>query len=124
VLHPEDRRLPRRGVELRLPRRLDAEQARDERPQRARDVDEQRRFLRWGQRAAVAVRGEARRQRRVGRGQVGAEARIQRRQPLGLIQIAVPEAVYSEGEVSLLVAGRASSAVREGKCRRGQLPNS
>jgi hypothetical protein len=42
VLHPEDRRLPRRRVQLRLPCRLDAEQTRDERAQRTRDVDEQR----------------------------------------------------------------------------------
>ena len=69
---------------------------------------------------AVAVRREARRQRRVARGQRGAELRVQRRQPLGLVQIAVPEAVDTEREVSRLVARRASGAVREGKFRRRQ----
>ena len=62
---------------------------------------------------------EARRQRGVARGQLGAEACIQRRQPLGLVEIAVPEAVDTEREVSRLVARRASGAVREGKCRGG-----
>jgi hypothetical protein len=124
VLHAEDRRLARGRVQLRLPRGIDAEQTRDERPQRTRDVDQQRRFLGGRQLPAVAVRGEARGQRGVGRGEVGAEARVQRRQPLGLEQIAVPEVVDSEGEVSRLVAWRASGAVREGKFRREQLPNS
>jgi len=109
---------------VRLAGRLDAEQPRHERPQRARHVDEQRRLLRRGQRGAVAVRREARRQRGVARGQLGAERCIQRRQPLGLVEIAVPEAVDTEREVSRLVARRASGAVREGKCRGGQLASS
>jgi hypothetical protein len=117
VLHAEDRRLAVCRVDLRLSRRLDAEQARDEGPQRARDVDQQRRLLRRPQRRAVAVRREARRQRRVTRGQIGAELRVQRRQPLGLVQIAVPEALDTEREVPRLVARRASGAVRETKLR-------
>ena len=120
VLHPEDRRLARRRVELRLARRLDAEQPRHERAQRARHLDQQRRLLGRRQRRAVAVRREARRQRRVARGQRRAELRVQRRQPLGLVEIAVPEAVDTEREVSRLVARRASGAVREGKLRRRQ----
>jgi len=109
---------------VRLAGRLDAEQPRHERPQRARHVDEQRRLLRRRQRGAVAVRREARRQRGVARGQLGAERCIQRRQPLGLVEIAVTEAVDTEREVSRLVARRASGAVREGKCRGGQLASS
>jgi hypothetical protein len=124
VFHPEDRRLARGGVDQRLAGRLDAEQARHERAQRARHLDQQRRFVRRRQRAAVTVGGETRRQRRIRRGQLGAELRIQRRQPLGLVQIAVPEAVDAEREVSRLVARRASGAVREGKFRRGQSANS
>ena len=58
VLHPEDRRLARRRVELRLPRRLDAEQPRDERPQRPRHLDQQRRLL--GRRQRRARRGTPR----------------------------------------------------------------
>ena len=54
--------------------RLDAEQPRDERAQRPRHLDQQRRLLGRRQRRAVAVRREARRQRRVARGQLGAEA--------------------------------------------------
>jgi len=115
VLHPEDRGLARRRVQERLPLRLHAEQPRHERAQRARDLDQQRRFLRRRQVRAVAVRREAPRQRGVPRGQLGAELRIQRRQPLGLVQIAVPEAVDTEREVSRLVARRAPGAVREGK---------
>jgi hypothetical protein len=124
VLHPEDRRLAVRDVDLRLPLGLDAEQPRHESPQRARHLDQQRRFLGRGQRAAVPIGGEARRQRLVLRRQFGAELRVQRRQPLGLVQIAVSEAVYAEREVSRLVARRASSAVGEGKFRREQLASS
>jgi hypothetical protein len=124
MLHPEDRRLARRRFDLRLAGRLDAEQPRHERPQRARHVDQQRRLFGWRQRPAVAVGREARGQRGVPGGQRGTELRIQRRQPLGLVQIAVSEAFDAEREVSRLVAGRASCAVREGKFRWGQLPNS
>jgi len=124
VLHPEDGRLARRRVQERLALRLDAEQPRDERAQRARHVDQQRRLLGRRQRGAVAVRGEARGQRPVARGQLGAELRVQRRQPFGLVQIAVSEAVDAEREVSRLVARRAPGAVREGKLVRGQLANS
>jgi hypothetical protein len=124
VLHAEDRRLARGGVDLRLARRLDAEQARDERAQRPRHLDQQRRLVGRRQRRAVAVRREARRQRRVPCGQLGAELRVQRRQPVGLVQITVAEAVYTEREVSRLVARRASGAVREGKFCGGQLLNS
>jgi hypothetical protein len=76
------------------------------------------------QRGAVAIRGEARRQRRVARGQLGAELRVQRRQPFGLVQIAVPEAVDTEREISRLVARRAPGAVRESKTCGGQRANS
>jgi hypothetical protein len=124
VLHPEDRRLARRDVEQRLPLRLDAEEAGDERAQRPRHVDQQRRLLGRRQRGAVAIRGEARGQRRVAGGQLGAKARVQLRQPLGLVQITVPEAVDTEREVSRLVARRAPGAVREGKFRVGQLLSS
>jgi hypothetical protein len=124
VLHAEDRRLARRRVDLRLARRLDAEQPRHERAQRPRHLDQQRRLLGRRQRAAVAVGREAARQRRVGRGQLGTELCVQRRQPLGLVQIAVPEAVDTEREVSRLVARRAPGAVREGKFRGGQSANS
>jgi len=124
VLHAEDRRLARRDVEQRLPLRLDVEQARDERAQRARDVDQQRRLLGRRQRGALAVRREASRERSVARGQLGAELRVQRRQPFGLVQIAIPEAVDTEREISRLVARRAPGAVRESKLCGGQLLNS
>jgi hypothetical protein len=124
VLHAEDRRLAHGHVDLLLSLWLDAEQPRDERAQRPRHLDEQRRFFGRRQRAAVTVRGEARRQRRVGRGQLRAELRVQRRQPLGLVEIAVPEAVDTEREVSRLVARRAPGAVREGKLCGGQRSNS
>jgi len=124
VLHPEDRRLARRRVDVGLARRLDAEQLGDERAQRARYLDQQRRLLGRRQRAAVAVRREAPRQGGVARRQLRAELRIQRRQPLGLVQIAVSEAINPEREVSRLVARRASGAVREGKCGGRQRPNS
>jgi hypothetical protein len=117
VFHPEDRRLARCRVDLRLAGGLDAEQARHERAQRARHFDEQRRLFRRRQRGALTVRREARRQRGVTRGERRTEGCIQRRQPLGLVEIAVPEAVDTEREVSRLVARRASGAVREGKCR-------
>ena len=122
VLHAEDRRLARRDVQQRLALRLDAEQARDERAQRPRHLDQQRRLVGRRQRRAVAVRREAAGQRRVARGQLRAELRVQRGQPLGLVEIAVPEAVDTEREVSRLVARRAPGAVREGKlCRRQRL---
>jgi len=40
---------------------------------------------------------------------------VQLRQPLGFVQVAVPEAVDTEREVSRLVARRAPGAVRESK---------
>jgi len=100
------------------------EQARHERAQRARDVDQQRRLLGRRQRGAVTVRREASRERRVSRGQLGAELRVQRRQPFGLVQIAIPEAVDTEREISRLVARRAPRAVREGKLCLWQRPSS
>jgi len=124
VLHPENRRLALGGDQQRSALVLDAEQTRDEPAQRARHLDQQRRFFGRRQRAAVAVGREAARQRRVGRRQLGAELCVQRRQPLGLVQIAVPEAVDTEREVSRLVARRAPGAVREGKFRGGQSANS
>ena len=117
-----NRRLPRGDVQQRLALRLDAEQARDERAQRPRHLDQQRRFVGRRQRRAVAVSREAAGQRRVARGQRRAELRVQRGQPLGLVEIAVTEAVDTEREVSRLVARRAPGAVREGKlCRRQRL---
>jgi hypothetical protein len=124
VLHPEDRRLARRDVQQRLALRLDAEQTRHEGAQRPPHFDQQRRLLGRRQRRAVAVPGEARRQRRVARRQRGAELRVQRRQPLGLVKIAIPEAIDTEREISRLVARRAPGAVREGKPDIGQLASS
>jgi hypothetical protein len=124
VLHAEDRRLARRHVQQRLPLRLDAEQPRDERAQRSRHLDQQRRLFGRRQRRAVAVGGEAAGQGRVARGQRRAELGVQRGQPVGLVEIAVPEAVDTEREVSRLVARRAPGTVREGKCCRRQRPNS
>jgi hypothetical protein len=124
VLHAEDRRLTRRDVQERLALRLDAEQPRDERAQRPRHLDQQRRLFGRRQRRAVAVRREAAGQRRVARGQLDAKLCVQRREPLGLVQIAIPEAVDTEREVSRLVARRAPGAVREGKCFGGQRSSS
>jgi hypothetical protein len=115
VLHPEDRRLAHRGVDVRLAFGLDAEQLGDERAQRPRRLDQQLRLLRRRQLGAVAVRGQPRRQRRLVFGDLGAELCIQRREPLGLVEVAVSEAVDAEREISRLVARRASGAVREGK---------
>jgi hypothetical protein len=102
---------------VRLSLGLDAEQLGDERPQRPRRLDQQLRLLRRRQRRAVAIRRQPRGQRRLIFGQLRAEACIQRRQPLGLVEVAVPEAVDTEREISRLVARRAPGAVREGKCR-------
>jgi hypothetical protein len=115
VLHAEDRRLARRDVQQRLALRLDAEETRDERAQRPRHLDQQRRLVGRRQRRAIAVRREAPGQRGVTGGQVGPELGVQGRQPLGLVEIAVAEAVDTEREISRLVARRASGAVREGK---------
>ena len=106
--------------------RLDAEQPRDERAQRPRHLDQQRRLL--GRRQRARRRGtpskRAGQRRRRPRPASARNSRVQRRQPLGLVEIAVPEAVDPEREVSRLVARRASGAVREGKCRGRQRPNS
>jgi len=120
VLHPEDRRLAHRRVQVRLPLGLDAEQLGDKRAQRARCLDEQLRLLGRRQRLAVAVRRQPRRQRGLVFGQLGTEACIQRREPLGLVEVAVSEAFDAEREVSRLVARRAPGAVRESKCGRLQ----
>jgi hypothetical protein len=124
VLHAEDRRLAIGRVELRLPGRLDAEQPRHERAEGTRHVDQQRRLLGRRQRRAVAVRRESPGQRGVACCEVGAELRVERRQPLGLVEIAVPEAFDTEGEVPRLVARRASGAVRETKLFSQQRPSS
>ena len=113
VLHPEDRRLARRHVELGLPRRLDLKQTGDEGPERPRHVDEQRRLLRRRHRRAGAVLLEPRRQPRVTRRQLGAEQRIERGEPSGLIEISVAEAFDAEREVARRVARRASGAAGE-----------
>ena len=73
---------------------------------------------------AVAVRRQPRRQRRLVFRQLGTEACIQRREPLGLVEVAVPEAFDTEREISRLVARRAPGAVREGKCGLLQRLNS
>jgi len=124
VLHAEDGRLPRGDVQQRLSLRFDAEQPRDERPQRPRHLDQQRRLLGRRQRRAVTVSREAARQRRVASGQLGAKFCVERRQPLGLVEMRVPEAVDTEREVSRLVARRAPGAVREGKFCGAQRPSS
>jgi len=109
---------------MRLPLGLDSEQLGDERAQRPRRLDEQLRLLRRRQLRAVAVRRQPRRQCRLVFGQLGTEVCIQRREPLGLVEVAVPEAVDTEREISRLVARRAPGAVREGKCGLLQRVNS
>jgi hypothetical protein len=49
----------------------------------------------------------------MGGGQLGAEERVERSEPFGVVKISVPEAFDAEREVTRRVARRAPGAARE-----------
>jgi hypothetical protein len=124
VLHPEDGGLSQGDVDLRLALRLHAEEPRHERPQRPRRLDEQRRLLGRRQRRARAVGLEARGERRVLLGERRAEAAVQRRQLLGLVEIAVAKPADPQREVAYFIPRRPTGAAPKRKSVRCQRANS
>src|SRR6187431_2758743 len=103
VLELENYLLAQGSVEQSLMLRLHAEQLRHELPERPRDRDQQRGFLRWRERCPRSIGFEALGESAIESVQVGPERRVERGQSLGLEQIAETKAADSEREVALLV---------------------